>query len=64
MLPFGRNIFAFYVKSFRCFTCKGAVVLSTLHVIGVTGGEFGGGQGVGPSFRPGAKINPDCSKLA
>ena len=30
VLPFGRNIFAFYLKSFRCFTCKGAVVLSTL----------------------------------
>ena len=38
--------------------------LLTLRVIGVTGGEFGGGQGVGPSVGPGAKINPDCSKLA
>lgn len=56
MLPFGRNIFAFYVKSCRCFICKGAVVLSNLRVMGVTGGEFGGSWGVGPSFGPGAKI--------
>ena len=44
--------------------CKSAFVLSTLRVMGVTGGEFGGGQRVGPSIGPGAKINPDCSKLA
>lgn len=44
--------------------CKGAVVLSNLRVMGVTGGEFRGSWGVGPSVGPGAKINPDCSKLA
>ena len=53
--------FSFYVKSFRCFMCKGAVVLPTLRVMGVTGGEFVGSWGVGPSFGPGAKINRDCS---
>ena len=44
--------------------CKSAFVLSTLRVMGVTGGEFGGDRRVGPSVGPGAKINPDCSKLA
>ena len=42
--------------------CKSAVVLSTLRVMGVTGGEFGGSRGVSPSVGRGAKINPDCSK--
>ena len=42
--------------------CKGAVVLSTLRVMGVTGGEFGGGRGVSPSAGRGAKIHPDYSK--
>ena len=44
--------------------CKSAFVLSTLRVMGVTGGEFGGSRRVGPSFRPGAKINADCDILA